>query len=107
MNQVTGQIEREKRKTGERNLKAQTPQELIEKLQRLEKVLYSVRNQEKQMRWAKCVRKLNQLDHSNATRAFYSELKRKHFEQKQLDPIVNEKGVLSTSLKECMTNWRH
>ena len=63
--------------------------------------------QEKQIRWAKWVRKLNNLDHSKATRAFYSELKRKNFEQEHLGPIVNEKGKLSTSLEECMTNWRN
>ena len=76
----------------EKNAEAETPQELIEKLQRLEKMLYSVWTQEKQMRWAKWVRKLNQLDHSKATRAFYSELKRKNFKQEQPSPILNEKG---------------
>ena len=105
--QATSQIEREMRTASERNSEAETPQELIEKLQRLEKLLYSVWTQEKQMRWAKWVRKLNLLDHSKATRAFYSELKRKNFKQEQPSPILNEKGQLSTSLRECMTNWRN
>ena len=59
------------------------------------------------MRWAKWVRKLNQLGFSQATRAFYTELKRKNFEEEQSGPIVNEKGQLSTSLKECITNWEN
>ena len=105
--QATSQIEREKRKASERNSKFETPQELIEKLQRLEKALYSVWTQEKQMRWAKWVRQLNQLGYSQATRAFYSELKRKNFKEEQPGPIVNEKGQLSTSLTECITNWKN
>ena len=104
--QMTSQIEREQRRVSERKTRAKTPQELIEKLQRLEKELYTVWTQEKQIRWAVWVKKLNKLDHSKATRAFYSELNRKKSEHEQLGPIINEKGQLSTNLEECMTNWR-
>ena len=81
-------------------------QGLIERLQRLEKLLYTVWEEEKQRRWAKWVRKLNNLDHSKATRAFYAELNHKKMQHEQLGPIVNDKGQLSTSLEECMKNWR-
>ena len=104
--QMTSQIEREQRRVSERKTREKTLQELIEKLQRLEKELYTVWTQEKQIRWAVWVKKLNKLDHSKATRAFYSELKRKKSEHEQLGPIINEKGQLSTNLEECMTNWR-
>ena len=103
---MTSQIEREQRRVSERKTREKTLQELIEKLQRLEKELYTVWTQEKQIRWAVWVKKLNKLDHSKATRAFYSELKRKKSEHEQLGPIINEKGQLSTNLEECMTNWR-
>ena len=68
--QIASQIESEKRMSCEEDAGAGTPQKLIEKLQRLEKVLHTVWTQEKQTRWAKWVRKLNNLDHSKATRAF-------------------------------------
>ena len=102
--QVTSQIEREMRRTDVRNTEETNTRELCGKLQRLEKVLYTVWNKEKQIRWTKWVRKLNMLDHSKATRAFYSELKRKNMVEEQLGPIVNESGELSTTLAECMTN---
>ena len=105
--QMTSQIEREQRRASERKTKAKKPQELIDKLQRLEKELYTVWTHEKQIKWANWVKKLNKLDHSKATRAFYSELKRKKSEQEQLGPIINDKGELSTNLEECMTNWRN
>ena len=56
----------------------------------MEKELYTVWKQEKHRRWAKWVRKLNNLDHSKATRAFYAELKSKKTVQEQPRPIVNE-----------------
>ena len=92
--QTTSQIERELRRVAEGKKSAKKPQELIEKLQRLEKELYTVWSQEKQISWAIWVKKLNKLDHSKATRAFYTELKRKNSNQEQLGPIVNEKGRL-------------
>ena len=64
-------------------------------------------SQEKQIRWALWVKKLNKLEHSKARRAFYSELKRKKSEQEQLGPIVNEKGQLSKSIEECTAKWRN
>ena len=54
--QMASQIESEKRRAGEKNTGAETIQELIEKLQRLENVLYTVWTQEKQTRWAKWVK---------------------------------------------------
>ena len=104
--QVTAQIETKLRMTRVRGKNTKTTQELIERLQRLEKMLYTVWEEEKQMRWAKWVRKLNNLDHSKATRAFYAELNRKKREQEHLGPIINAEGQLSTSLEECMKNWR-
>ena len=105
--QTTSQIERELRRVAEGKKSAKKPQELIEKLQRLEKELYTVWSQEKQISWAIWVKKLNKLDHSKATRAFYTELKRKNSKHEQLGPIVNEKGQLSTTLEGCMANWRN
>ena len=111
--QTTNQIEREKTrvsniktKVSKRKIDAEALKKQIGKLQRLEKELYVVWDQEKQIRWAKWVKKLNKLNLAKATRAFYSELKRKNLEQEQLGPIVNEEGQLSTNLEECMENWR-
>ena len=104
--QVTAQIETKLSETRVRGKITKTAQELIERLQRLEKMLYTVWEEEKQRRWAKWVRKLNNLDHSKATRAFYAELNRKTMEHEQLGPIINEEGQLSTSFEECMKNWR-
>ena len=104
--QITSQISWVLRQARDRKTGEEEAQELIEKLHRMEKELYTVWKQEKHRRWANWVRKLNNLDHSKATRAFYAELKTKKTEQEQPGPIVNEEGELSTSLKECMENWR-
>ena len=104
--QVTNQISRELRMNGDSGTSMKKAQELIEKLKRLEQELYTVWKQEKHRRWSKWVRKLNNLDHSKASRAFYAELKSKNTEEEHMGPIVNEKGQLSTSLTECLENWR-
>ena len=52
-------------------------------------------------------KKLNKLDHIKATRLFYGEIRRKSAEEEQLGAVVNEEGRLSTTLKECLDNWKH
>ena len=55
--QVTSQFENELRKEGGRGKQTKTAQELFEKLQRMDKLLYKVWEEEKQIIWAKWVRK--------------------------------------------------
>ena len=51
-------------------------------------------------------RETTALDHKRATRKFYAEITRKSTAKEQFGPVVNEKGSLSTSLEECLENWR-
>ena len=50
---------------------------------------------------------MNKLDHIKATREFYKEIRSKCAEEEELGPIVNEEGKLSTTLKECLENWKN
>ena len=81
--------------------------ELIQKYQILEKDLYAVWTQEKQTQWALWLKKLNNLGYTKATREFYAELRHKNSQQmEEFGPIMNKEGELSTSIKECLENWR-
>ena len=106
MNQTMTLIQRETEGTKAGEGTSQRGKALIQRYQSMEKELYAVWTQEKQRKWARWVRKLNNLDHSKATRAFYAELKSKKFEQEVLGPIVNKEGKLSTNIVECLENWR-
>ena len=72
-----------------------------------EKILYDLWNREKNRLWAQKIRKLNALDHNKATRAFYKELNHRNLDTEQFGPIVNIKGKLSTTIDECLENWRN
>ena len=81
--------------------------ELLQKYQILEKDLYAVWTQEKQTQWALWLKKLNNLGYTNATREFYAELRHKNSQQmEEFGPIMNKEGELSTSIEECLENWR-
>ena len=80
--------------------------ELIQKHQLLEKDLYAVWTEEKQTQWALWLKKLNNLDYTKATREFYTELRHRNSQVEEFGPIKNEEGVLSTSIEECLGNWR-
>ena len=107
MMQTADIINRERAEANDSEQKVMLSRQLIQKYQTLEKQLYSFYEQEKQRRWEQWVRKLNNLDHVRATRAFYAELKHNSSQEEQFGPIVNKKGVLSTSLKDCMANWKN
>ena len=79
---------------------------LIQKYQLQEKKLYELSNIENNRIWAEWIRKLNALDHNKATRAFYRELNHRNCEAVQLGPIINSNGQLSTTIEECLENWR-
>ena len=80
--------------------------ELIQKFRILEKDLYEVWTQEKQTQWALWLKKLNNLGYHKATREFYAELRHRNSKMEEFGPIMNKDGVLSTSIEECLGNWR-
>ena len=106
INQTVAQITREKRpeKIGER--KPKEMEVLIHRYKILEKELYELWEAEKKQSWVQWIKKLNTLDHSKATREFYSEIKKKNHEKENVGPIVNGVGKLSTTLEEKLENWR-
>ena len=60
----------------------------------------------KHLKWEQWIKKLNLLDHQKATRKFYAEMRGNNTEDELFGPIKNEKGKLSTTLEECLENWR-
>ena len=106
MNQTMTHIQRETNRVGGRGGTTEKQKELIQRYQSMEKELYSVWTQERQRKWAIWVRKLNNIDHSKATRAFYKELKSSNVDHEVVGPIVNKEGLLSTNIEECLENWR-
>ena len=58
--------------------------------------------QENFSRW---LAKLNKLNHQQATRSFFSELKKRNRNPEVFGPIENSKGLLSKTLPECLKNW--
>ena len=105
MNQTMSRIERVSAE-GNKDIEHKTTQDLIQRYQRLENQLYAVWTEERQTQWAEWLRKLNSLDNHKATRAFYAELRQKTIEAEEFGPIVNEEGELSTSIEECLENWK-
>ena len=105
MNQIITLINKKpsRPKTGSN---AENEKDLIQRYQRLEKELYSVWTQEKQIQWAQWLTKLNNLHNHKATRAFYAELRYKNENSEEFGPIANKDGVLSTNREECLENWR-
>ena len=79
---------------------------LVHRLSLLEKELYTQWTENQQRKFSKWLGKLNTLDYYKATRTFFAELKSKNTNSENFGPIVDKKGKLSTSRKQCMENWR-
>ena len=105
--QTTRQIEKQMRKDGDKQITKRKRNELVQRYQIMEKELYKQCEIEKQMKWAQWIKKLNALDYHKATRSFYAEVRGKCLEEEELGPIVNGEGTLSTTLEECLENWRN
>ena len=61
---------------------------------------------ESQKNFAKWLSKLNKLNHQQATRSFFSELRTRNRNPEAFGPIENNQGLLSKSWPECLKNWR-
>ena len=61
---------------------------------------------EKQLKFKAWLSKLNKLGYHRATRSFYAELNSRSNTPDKIRPIRNKLGILSTSLAECLKNWR-
>ena len=59
----------------------------------------------KQKNFAQWLDKLNRLNHQQATRSFFSELRNRTKSPEVFGPIENSKGILSKSWPECLKNW--
>ena len=79
---------------------------LVHRLSLLEKELYRLWTHNQHLKFIRWLSKLNTLDYYKATRKFYAELKSKNRDVEQFGPIVDKKGEISTSRKQCMENWR-
>ena len=106
LNKTAAEINELSRLTADEKKTQETLGLLIQKYQLQEKKLYELSNIENNRIWAEWIRKLNALDHNKATRAFYRELNHRNCEAVQLGPIINSKGQLSTTIEECLENWR-
>ena len=107
INETAALIERAKKLKGQNFGKTEQEAVLIQRYQILEKELYKLWRNEKCERWAQWIKNLIKLDHIKATREFYREIRSKNAEEEELGPIVNEQGKLSTTLKECLENWKN
>ena len=76
------------------------------KLQLLHRQLLQRNHWEQQVRFSNWLTKLNKLGHRKAIRSFYAELKSKIRVPDSIRPIRGKTGSLSTSLKQCLKNWR-
>ena len=106
MNKTAAEINELSRLMADEKKTQETLGLLIQKYQLQEKKLYELSNIENNRIWAEWIRKLNALDHNKATRAFYRELNHRNCEAVQLGPIINSNGQLSTTIEECLENWR-
>ena len=106
LNNTVEEIKGMNKRTADKKKTQETLGLLIQKYQIQEKKLYDLWKIESNRRWAEWIRKLNALDHNKATRAFYRELNHRNFETEQFGPVVNNKGQLSTTIEECLENWR-
>ena len=59
----------------------------------------------RQNNFSQWLAKLNKLNYQQATRSFFSELKKRNKNPEVFGPIENSKGQLSKSLPECLKNW--
>ena len=107
INETTAMIEREKTRSRSRNTQNRTEMEvLVQRLTFLEKELYTQWENNQHRKFARWLDKLNTLDYHKATRTFYAEMRSKSRDSEHFGPIVDKQGQLSTSLEQCLENWR-
>ena len=75
-------------------------------LQHLQKLLQEQYKSEKTKQFHQWLSKLNQFDYKGRIREFYRSLKRNMKEKTSMGPVIDEKGNLSRSRTECLSNWK-
>ena len=71
----------------------------------LEKLIDMQYKHEKDGRFSTWLRKLNDLDFQNRTRAFFTEIRSRQKLREEPVPILDTNGTLSDNLKETLDNW--
>ena len=77
----------------------------VQKVKILEKALYTQYSVDRQKEYLDWLKKLNELDYSHRSRAFFAHLKAKLSEPETLGAVSNKDGILSTTLEESLEIW--
>ena len=71
----------------------------------LEKLVILQHKYENDRRFSTWIRKMNDLDFNNRTRAFFSKIRSRQMAEEEPSPIVDSNGILSDNLEDTLKNW--